>query len=436
MSQQLVLSIDSTADNFRWCWLSEEGQADMESAASGNLQSLGAAIGNLTQQAWLLVPGAKVVTRELEYSEKEKKHLRNLLPFQLEDAVVGDIDDLHFAIGEAKAGKVTLAYTDKSWLRSIFTQLSGIGLEITRCWAAPHLLPFAERELVVETSEPVEPALDAGTVTDLNASPTQTWVLSLEHETVNIRFAEQQGFSVPMSMVAMALNLLIGTQHLADNLPFIVLRANAKARLNVLKMQLPEALVPRVNSELLVDEWELDYQGKAIDLCQADFSQRLPLERWLKIWRGVGILALVTFAVYLSVIMFHIHNLNTKSLALRKQTEAAFREVVPNGQSDDPEKRLRAKLQSLQPKTMTGSVTTMLAGVLPLVAANPDVTVKVISYTAETGDMMLNVQAHSFNSIESLRTAINGQGFTTEPPVVNVQGDLNVGRLKISKPQH
>src|SRR4051812_19362031 len=119
MSSQLVVSINSTADAFRWCWLNE-GRAEAES--SGNLDALKAVIGNASQQIWLLLPGAKVVTRKLEYSEKEKKHLRNLLPFQLEESVVCDVDELHVALGNPVAGEITLAYTDKQWLKTIFNQ--------------------------------------------------------------------------------------------------------------------------------------------------------------------------------------------------------------------------------------------------------------------------------------------------------------------------
>jgi general secretion pathway protein L len=431
MSPQLVVSINSAADNFRWCWLSD-GQ--VQSSAMGNLDALRASLGDMTQQAWLLLPGAKVVTRRLEYSEKEKKHLRNLLPFQLEESVVGDIDELHVAIGTAAAGKVALAYTDKQWLKTIFTQFANIGIEITRCWSAPLLLPLQAPATVAQ----IEPSLNEAdaTIENLTVSPFATWVLALENGQVNLRFAEQEGFSVPLPLVASALTMLIATQKLGDNLPYLVLRAAEQADLDALFNSLPEHLAARVSAQTLVEPWQLDYNGTAIDLCQAEFSQRLPLERWMKLWRSVGILALVTFIAYVGVLGFHIYKLNKQNLQLRQQMEAIYRGVVPNGQSDDPEKRLRIKLQAMQPKTQTGSVMAALAGVLPLISNNADVSVKVITYSAETGDMSVNVQAHSFNAIDALRQTISAQGYTAELQGVNTQGDVSTGRLKISKPQH
>ena len=437
MSSQLVVSINSTADYFRWCWL-----GDAAPAAAGDLATLRSALGDFGQQAWLLLPGSKVVTRSLEYTEKEKKHLRSLLPFQLEESVVGDIEDLHVAIGTASAGKVALAYTDKQWLKAIFTQLASIGVEITRCWSAPSVLPLDTPVVdephvpsLVESSDTLSDTLEEPLEEKLTASPAASWVLGLENGQANLRFAEQEGFSVPLPFLAAALDMLIAAQKLANNLPYLVLRAADEASLDLLYQNLPEPLVARVRRQTLADPWQLDFNGKAIDLCQSEFSQRLPLERWLKLWRGVGILALVTLVIYVGVLGFNIYQLNKQNLQLRQQMEAVYRGVVPNGQSDDPEKRLRLKLQQLQPKTQTGSVVAILAGVFPIIAANTDVTVKVVSYSADTGEMSINVQAHSFNSIDALRHAISAQGYTAELLTANAQGDLNSGRLKITKPQ-
>ena len=434
MSSQLVVSINSSADYFRWCWLGDDPASPAPGlvATAGDLDALRTALGDLGQQAWLLLPGAKVVTRRLEYTEKEKKHLRNLLPFQLEESVVGDIDDLHVAIGTASAGKVALAYIDKQWLKAIFSQLSNIGIEITRCWATPLVLPFG----VPEVKEPQEPSvLESSEIPEEQraASPAATWTLWLESGQVNLRFAEQEGFSVPLPLLASALDMLIATEKLGDKLPSLALRAAEQADLDALYQSLPAHLTTQVSSQTLADLWQLDFNGKAIDLCQAEFSQRLPLERWLKLWRGVGILALVTFVVYVGVLGFNIHKLNKENLQLRQQMEAVYRTVVPSGQADDPEKRLRLKLQQLQPKAQTGSVVAILAGVFPIIAANPDVTVKVVSYSADTGEMSINVQTHSFNSIDALRQSISSQGYTAELLTANAQGDLNSGRLKITK---
>ena len=428
MSQQLVLSINNASDYFRWCWL-QDGQP--QSSASGNLEALRQAIGDLNQQVWLLLPGVKVVTRELEYSDKEKKHLRNLLPFQLEDSVIGDIDELHFALGDAAKGKVTVSYVDKNWLRTLFQQLTAIGLEITRCWSTPTLLPLPDAS---PSTVQHEPGLDPADTESLDTPASPTWVIALQEGIVNLRFNEQQGFTLPKGHFATALTLLLQAQGLTEHLPHLVLRAASEEDLATLQGLLPANLAARVSAQMVVDEWALDFEGRAIDLCQAEFSQRLPLERWLKVWRNVGILALVTLVVYVGVLALQISKLNKENITIRQQTEAVFRTIVPHGPSDDPEKKLRNRLADLQPKAQTGSVVNLLAGVLPLIAANPDVSVKLIAYTADNGEMSVNLQAHAFSSIDSLQKSLEAQGYKAELLSSSAQGDLNIARLKISKP--
>jgi general secretion pathway protein L len=432
MSEQLVLAINNGADSFRWCWMLD---GKPQSTASGNLEALHSAVSGMAQQAWLLLPGTKVVTRELEYNEKEKKHLRNLIPFQLEDSVVGDIDDLHFALGEAILGKVTVSYTDKQWLRQVFEQLTSIGIEVSRCWSAPTLLPFNSSGSA-KAGHAREPKLSEtkDSAALLDSPATVTWVVSMQDGTVDLRFGEQQGFTLPKSHFAVALSLLLSAQGLDENLPNLVLRAGTETQLKILLRLLPKPLAARVTDQLVTSEWQLDYEGKAIDLCQTDFSQRLPVERWLKQWRGVGIFAAVTLVIYMGVLFFNIHKLNKENLAIRQQTEAAFRKVIPSGPADDPEKKLRIKLTALQPKAQSGSVVALLAGVLPMIATNSDVSVKTISYASETGEINLNIQSHSFGSIDTLQKSIESQGFKVELLTANAQGDINTARLKISKP--
>ena len=430
MSQQLIVSTNSTADSFRWCWLGE-GETQ---ASSGNLDALRAVVSSAAQQAWLLVPGVKVVTRELEYTEKEKKHLRSLLPFQLEESVAGDIDDLHVALGTASNGKVALAYTDREWLRGVFAKLAEVGLEITRCWSAPSVVPLGVPESASLSPEPVEPGISETNTEQLAAAPTVTWVLALEGNLVNVRYAQQQGFSVALPTAGLAVELLINEQGLKENLPLLVLRAASESELERLYQSLPELLRERVSARVPADSWALDLSGGAIDLCQAEFSQRLPLERWWKLWRSLAILAGVTFVVYLAVLLFDIYKLSKQNLVLRQQMEAVYRGVVPRGPSDDPEGKLRAKLANLQPKTQMGSVVSLLGGVLPVVASNPDITVKAISFAAETGELSVSAQSHSFSALDALRQTLIGQGYAVDPIIVNTQGDVNTGRLKISKP--
>ena len=420
MSMQLVLSVTtsddgkSLADDFRWCWLGADGVPAAE-GASGDREALRAALGDKpanAQSAWVILPGSRVNTRQLEYSEKEKKHLRNLLPFQLEDSVVGDVEDLHFALGTPADGKVVVAFADKTWLQAAFAELAALGIEVTRCWTAPLTLPLAA---------------EAATDSDNH------WSLGLYQNQVYLRYASTMGFSVAQQHARMALQMLLRDQERVDRLPNLHLRAASEADLATLGELIPAELQTAVASQTLADEWSLDYSNNSIDLCQGDFSQRLPIERWWKLWQSVAVFAGVCVAVYLGTLMFEIHKLGGENLKIRQQIEATARGVITQGRIVDAEKQLNALLKQTQPVGQSASVMALLSLVLPQIAHEPSVQIKGISYAGESGELNINIQAESFSAFESLSEKLRSQGLNAETSSFNAQGNVQTARLKVTK---
>lgn len=421
MSMQLVLSVNPSedgknlADHFRWCWLTPEGTPANESFASGDREELRAFIGSHTSgplNAWLILPGSRVNTRQLEYSDKEKKHLRNLLPFQLEDSVIGDVEDLHFALGTPVAGKVVVAFADKAWLQVAFAELKALGIEVTHCWSAPLTQPLA---------------LDAA------AQPGAHWTLGLYEGQLQLRYLPTMGFSVAYSQGRLALQMLLADQANGEHLPSLHLRAATEQDLVALVELIPAGLQEQIASQSLADVWALDYSNSSIDLCQGDFSQRLPIERWWKLWRSVAIFAGVCLVVYLATLLYEIHKLGGENLKIRQQIEASARAVIPQGRMVDAEKQLATLLNQSKPVGQSSSVMALLAVVLPQINEFPNVSIKGISYAGDVGELSINIQADSFGAFEALSQKIRDQGLNAEVLSANAQGNVQSARLKVSQ---
>jgi len=419
MSSQLVLSVldspqgSALSDNLRWLWLGADGQPSA-APTEGDRELLRAQLaerGVATQSAWLLVPGARVGTRELEYSEKEKKHLRSLLPYQLEDEVIGDVDELHFALSPAADGRVTLAFTERSWLQSLFAELAALGVEVTRCWSAPHTLPLPD------------------------AGEFATWVLQLDGERVAVRSGSYQGFELDAERCALGLQLLLKTQA-SQPLPKVQLRAASAAGLARLKQLLPEALRAQVADEQLVADWHPELNGAAIDLCQGEFSQRLPLGRWWLQWKSLSLFAAACVLVYVAIAGVEIYKLNRQNLQLRQQLESAARQAIGQGKIVNAERQLGEMLRQLNPASSAGGsrVMELLSVALPQIAALPSVQVQGMTYIGETGELNINIQADTFATFQTLSDKVKAQGLNAELLSANVQGGVQNARLKITKP--
>lgn len=416
MSKQLVLYIEHYGGDYSWCWRTEDGA--YSTALHGNVQALAEDIGTGNHTALLIVGGAQVAMRELPYSAQEKKHLRRLLPYQLEDQVIGNVEQFHFALGHAVNGTVTLAYTENSRLRDIFTELAAISVEVGQCVPAALLLPLPA-------------ANDDG---DLEDAPANVWSLHLENNAqVQVRHGAQMGFCVDPGNLAMALDLLLGTENRVDSLPSLSLSASNEAELETLEGLLPRSLSESPLVKACHPIWEYAPDKNSIDLCQGEFSQRLPIERWWGIWRAVATLGAVVLVIYIGVLWLSVANLKEQNLELRRNIETAFRTVVPRGPANDPERRLKIMARDIEPAGQGSQAVALLSEVLPKVNANGDIKLKSVYYTADNADLSLNIQASSFNAIETLRTDIEKAGLRAELLSSSAQGGNHSARIKVTQ---
>lgn len=408
MSAQLLLALPgANPSEFRWCW--RDAQGNTQTTTRGDQAQLQSAIAEQKQsttqstiETWLILPGEKLVTRELDYSEKEKKHLRNLLPFQLEESLIGDIDDIHLAIAHPRDGKVSVAYTDKHWLKEQIESLKNVGLDIIRCSALPLIWnPKAENS---------------------------EWLIAEYDHQVHVQYGPDLGFSAPLAQTGLALQLLI-----AERKPdSIVLRAKDAHALNDLEKRLPaewQALPRRTE----IKEWCQDLSLNTIDFCQGEFSRRLPIERWLKIWQSLMIFAGVCVVISLIALMMQIRQLNKENLHIRAATEAAARTVIPQGKLTKADTQVANLLSQLQPTHQAAGLMELLSVSLPVVNQSASVKIKALNYTRETGELAISLQAQDFAAFEQMTSALKERSLQAEILNVNAQGDSQTARLRIHK---
>ncbi|MDO3388728.1 type II secretion system protein GspL [Gilvimarinus sp. SDUM040013] len=411
MSESLTLYISHYGSNLTWLFRrpdlpDELGQGDIDTLANALEQ------GN-NHQARLIVGGPQTVSRTVQYTEGEKRHLRKLMPFQLEEDVIGDIDQFHFAFGVPANGSVSLVYTERAPLQEIFTALAAINVEVIQVIPAA-LLPTTSNDNEEET-----------------ADENDSWAIHWQDGLVSVRCGASSGFTIAASSMALALELLLKSQSRVSA-PKLVLSAPDETQLEQLEQRLPAALSDASGDTRICSLWDFEPDAGAIDLCQGEFSQRLPVERWWNNWRKVAFTAIAAVVVYLATLLYSIHQLQNDNLEIRREIEQVFRTVVPNGPAIDPERRLRIMARDLQPSASGSAVMALLDQVLPAIQS-AEVTLKGVYYTSDNGELSLNLQAGTFNAIESLRGSIESIGLSAELLSASAQGDTHSARMKIKQ---
>ncbi|MDO3381488.1 type II secretion system protein GspL [Gilvimarinus algae] len=408
MSEHLTLYISHYGSDYTWLIRREHLPDEL---GSGELATLAASLGEGNHQARLIVGGPQLVARTLSYAEKEKRHLRKLMPFQLEEEVIGDIDQFHFAFGTPKEGQVSLVYTERARLAECFAALAEQHIEITQCLPAALLpeRPTAEGE---QTSD--------------------SWAIHWQDGKVSVHYGQSQGFTVASSNLPAALDMLLKAQNRVSELPHLALSAPDENQLEALEQQLPPSLEGAQGETKICSLWDFEPAADTIDLCQGEFSQRLPIERWWGHWRKVAYAGTAALVVYIATLLISLNQLQNENLEIRRDIEQVFRTVVPNGPANDPERRLRIMARDLAPEAGGSQVVALLGEVLPQIQQG-NVSLKGVYYTAENGELSLNLQAESFNAIESLRGAMESLGLSAELLSASAQGNTHSARMKVKR---
>lgn len=408
ISEQLVIYLEHYDSPYRWRHRREDGS--LEPLQQGDSEALAASVGPGHHTALLILGGPQVTTRQLSYSEQEKKHLRHLLPFQLEETVIGDIHQYHVALSAPRDGQVAVAYTEKTRLRHLFDELAAANIEVARCLPSIFLLPLPS-----------------------GPDGESAWALHNLEGQILVRHAAGEGFVVTASHLSQALELLLTAEQRTNNLPELQLSASSEAYLQQLIQALPNALAGQVINSQVRDLSPADAANDSLNLCQGEFSQRLPIERWWRAGRGLIIATAVALLVYIGTLVLDIYQLQQDNLDTRRQIEQVFRTLVPTGPANDPERRLNIMLRDMQPEASGSAAVSMLAQVLPQL--NSEINVRGIHYTASSDELNLNVQAETFNTIESLRGAIAASGLQAELLSASAQGNTHSARLNITREQ-
>lgn len=402
---------------YRWYYTSFEPPHSCLSG-SGSLDCLRRELGARRVELCLMLSGAHTSNRIVSFVAQESRHLRAAIPFQLEDTLLGDIDDLHFAFGRWHLAAGTANGNDAevavAWCR--------------REWLQRQLAPFAELQLELASAVPESLLLvrEGG------------WSLHLDDQLL-CHIDHGFGFSIEPALITESLQLLLQQ---AGQPSRIQLSAPTQERLEHLQAALPPAirglaecycqtLVQRL-APLQPDSVQSVIEWSGLNLLQGVFAPPLPLARWWQQWRNLAAMVLLAITAWSTNSILDIQQLKQQQARLQDQIELTFRTVVPEGLLVDAEKQLRNRLLALGNDSNYRGPVGLLSSIAPVLAEDRSVELKGFSYNLRQGDVRLNCQAGSFTAIEQLLSRLQQQGLNAELVHSSADGDGQRARLRIA----
>lgn len=386
--------------HFRWGFIDELSNWP-EDAYVGSEDDLLMSLSHQAQPAILLLPGDKVVSLPVAYNKKEARHFLKLLPYEIEEDVLGPVEDLHFAVSRDKETEaLPVAYTQADWIAPLLNWMKGNNIQVDACIANFQCLHAADNELLI-------------------------WFVDgqvLGHRANGLGFSIAQSFSQ-----AFLKDLLQNQQDMAEPWSVRVYVDDAET-----KEIIESHIMPPVEYEVVIGPPPLSFtQHNQLNFCTGKFGKKLPLDKWWAEAKPVAILAAAAVAVFFVASFADIYLMKKQRGAYQQEMLSDFRTVVPRGAATDPIKRLKSMLGSNASSGEPSQSVYLLSKVAP-VLETLKINLTTLNYSNREQALRINIQADSFNGIEQFRQQLDQQGIAAELQSSNAAGDGFQARLKIA----
>lgn len=400
----------------------------------------------LPDEVILFVSGGLAVHKKLEINASQKKHLNTALPFMVEEELAQDIDSIHLAsLTDRKTDSVqisAIAHQDMQQLLSLFEESQ---LLLDRIMVEGQ---FLESEKGFTTL-----LLDDQSVTVVSPDFAAT---SLDYDALSYVLTNQADQPVEDSMVDV---LLDGTDISHQSQIQMMFSegsfAPASEKVENIRSWLDEQGW-LVNEQVLEDTvfeyfacryFKARRSGELIDLRQGAYQCPRKAGRQIRRWRPIVVVAACWFLLELGLSAGQALVYQRQADELWVQTMAEYLQIFPNDQqarnaqaqqqtSFSVQRVLENRLRTAGRK-QTGEPFLPLLQKVSMVSENLDKEAKVepqsMDFNDSSGQLVLEFQAGSLESVDQFLAALNNAGLSTKLDSANQVKTGVLARMTIGR---
>lgn len=393
-----------------WQWRLTDSNGDWSGAfSSGDNEALHEALLGSVAQVCIMLRGQTVVATHAEISLKDKRHLEKLLPFELEEQLIDNIEDLHFAPGEMLDDNVPVIYGRHESVSTPIADLVDVGCNVSD--VLPDYLLLQRPEVGA--------------------------TLLLDDGVVYVRLSKTEGFSVDEELAELVINKIT---HEYDESATIQLVAADNDEVKKLQHWLPQAWNmengPRLQA-IRGEYWDwidTGIEAAEFNMRRGKYAKRLPVDRWMGIWKMPALFIAGAFVLSLVVNIGAYMSAKSEDKELRTQINKVYIDAVPNGRSRDPERALKSLANS---STTSNDGPTnflfLLSRVADQVAKRPKIKMKQFSYNGKARHLQLTLEVDNIGELTTLRQDLEKVGVKGDPPRTTQLGEIYQARLKVTE---
>ncbi len=329
------------------------------------------------RQTVVLVPSEQVILTEVTVPTSNRQRQAQAVPYLLEDLLADDVEQLHFALGSYRDGKVVVATVAHEQMQRWMGRLAEAGIQTKFMVPDVLALPFSE----------------------------EMWSVLLTGDIAKVRTGLQSGFSCDAENLPVLLEQAL--EHAEDNRPQRLQITDCRDDKSV---TLENILPPGVEYEIadcdkgflsLFAQGYRDESIRTINLLQGQYSQRERLSKLWRPWRPAAALLVALLVVQGVMASVEYRRLSAEKEQLKKQVEEHFRQGFPEiKRIVNPRLQAERSLKSLRVQGGGAGFLVLLQDTGPVLQSLSDVRLQGISY--KEGKLILGIQLKNLQQLDEL----------------------------------
>lgn len=350
-----------------------------------------------------VLPGADVLLTEVRLPARNRAKALAAIPWALEDRIVGDVEDQHFAVGSVSADGVwPVAVVERARMDAYLALLAGAGIHAHAVLPAPLAL--------------TPPAEDG-------------WVALEEAQQVTVRIGRSAGLAcepdlLPVVLGAEAVPARIDRYCVGD-----VDHAAAWPQALVDALAAGTSHTVRHAADLFTAT-----VGNAapINLLQGPYSRRERAGRQLRRWAAPAALAAVSLVIALTTSVVRYVELGAREHELRQQIEQVFRETFPDVQRVvNPRAQMTTRLDAMRSGGHKSGFAEVLARAGSAMVGRKDTQVTGLTWRA--GTLEVELDAGGLQTLDTIQRALQEKGLKAEISGAERRGERVAGSIRITE---
>ena len=382
-------------------WVYEDANKDLK-LAHGLLKD--AAVAALNHHITVVLPGEDVLFLSAEVPGKNIHHIQQAIPYVLEDNVIDDVDELHFAIkkknSEQSGNQYTVSVINKDYFESVIAELKNADIQADAMIADYMLL--ADNNTLFFDGEKI--------VFNGNRLKFTSAIDSLDNFEKDILNENND------------INLIYSAEETTGSTRLDNLIENNNIRKEQYDIHPLLCLVKNSSNE------------STVNLLQGSYKKKKNWSETGKTWLPVAILFLVWLSVQGGLFIFEYINLSKQNKALTAEITKIYKKSFPESRRViDAKAQMKEKLNSLKKrKGQSGrSFSEMLSGSASVFANTKGLKIQSLRYY--DGRINLEIQIPSLQALDKLKSQLNEEkGYQVEVQNASSGKETVTARMKIS----